>query len=62
MAILSLLLLGISFLCALTLVGACVLSGQSRHSEEIGASAEYEEPSTLQPSAPALQTTPRALS
>lgn len=63
MTIILLLLLGISFFCALTLVGACIISARSRNvSEEIMPVEEYEPQHTMAPSAASLQTTTRAAS
>lgn len=43
MTILLFVALGISLLCTVTLVGACVVSGQNRQSEEEGGSAHDDE-------------------
>jgi len=58
MTILLLILLAISFLCAVTLVGACMVSGRSRdYSEEVMTSEEYDEQPAVNPTVPALHTT-----
>jgi hypothetical protein len=63
MTILLFALLAISFLCAVTLVGACILSGRSRDdSEEIMVSEACDEPPAVNSSVPALHTTTRAAS
>jgi len=63
MTLLLLIFLGISFLCAATLVGACMISGRSRDdSEEIMTSEAYDEPHAVNPPVPSLHTTTRAAS
>lgn len=63
MTMLLFIFLGISFLCTVTLVGACMISGRSRDdAEETIALEAYDESHAVNPSVPSLQTTTRAAS
>ncbi len=58
MTIILILLLGISFLCAFILVGACVISARSRDlSEETAPVESFEVPHAKTPAVTPLQTT-----
>jgi hypothetical protein len=63
MTILLVIFLGISFICAVTLVSACKVSGRIRNaSEERTASEGYDEQHAINPTVSSLHTTTPAAS